>query len=152
MQLSHCSGWRWTAHPHSRSRIDCSRTWQSRAFLLPSPHVIKRASFWKLKGALLFLTWINVAALYKAKVGARRTGLQTFFFAKLSWPLGMHASQLSESQLTLKLVCKKFLWGKLFNKGLAEWDTFNFLQLYMESNFCSLDSFLLCLGSFWGWV
>lgn len=46
--------------------------------------MIKRVSFWKLKGALLFLTLINVAALYKAKVGARITGLQIFFFAKLS--------------------------------------------------------------------
>lgn len=54
-------------------------------FLAPPLPVIKRVSFWELNGALLFLTQINAAASDKAKVGVRiTTGLQTFFFAKLS--------------------------------------------------------------------
>lgn len=54
-------------------------------FLAPPHPVIKRVSFWELNGALLFLTQINAAASDKAKVGVRiTTGLQTFFFAKLS--------------------------------------------------------------------
>lgn len=55
------------------------------SLLSPPLPVIKRVSFWEPNGALLFLTQINAAASDKAKVGVRvRTGLQTFFFAKLS--------------------------------------------------------------------